>query len=33
MFMMFHAKPDHKPRLVAIFVMLLVTGGILLSYG
>jgi|GEM_PF-3809981 len=33
MFMMFHAKPGRKPGLIAIFVMLLLAGGILLSYG
>ena len=33
MFMMFHAKPGHKPWLAAIFVILLLASGILLSYG
>lgn len=31
MFMKFHAKPGHKPWLIAIFVMLMLAGGILLS--
>lgn len=33
MFMMVRAKPGHKPWLIAIFVMLLLAGGIFLSYG
>ena len=30
MFMMFHAKPSHKPWLIAIFFLML-AGGMLLS--
>jgi hypothetical protein len=33
MFMLFRSKPEHKPWLVAAFFLLLLAGGVMLTYG